>query len=237
MSKGSQPLTEAEAAKFLGVSRATVHNWRVRGLLCPLVDAGGGGSASVITYDPYELSAFKEAYDSGMTAKEMRLTVARAAALSTSTARRLDVLERMLGVRTVTLSNNPNDVRELHEEALRDSERVIRGVERVDYWANNLFGVDAVYLDLVSRVMNVNTPWEAYQKVSRALKMEQDHEAAHCDVELRMAYGALHAASDRLTSSVFDYCVWKFGVKAAMKLQPQEFESAHYEVMLLATME
>jgi DNA-binding transcriptional MerR regulator len=234
MSKGREGLmTRGEASAFLGITPSTLRYWKQKGAIRPRYKEARGRRCEY--YDPVELAAFKEAHEHAANPRELQLLLAQTYAVSQTTKRRVDALEALLGVTSHPLSTKPQDIQDLWEEACRDCRRVINGKEKVSYWADKLFGVTDVYLELVAKTVRVKEPWKPFLELSRQLRLHQDWDATYIDPNVHIAYYRLHSACAFLNANVYAYCVRVFGLKKAITELPKDFRNEHFDIMMHAT--
>lgn len=237
MSMGSEgTVTRQEAAEILEVSASMVSHLTREGILRPkMVDGQSYGGR--VYYDAEEVSALKEARERKQTLPAVADTAAQAWAAARIAQRRIEVLEKLLGLKVPSLPDDAESIQALHLQAEDDIKRVINGADRVNFWADKFFAICESYLHRVSDVMGTDEPWKVYLELSTRLKSLQDLDSSESDPFEQMAYKRLHTSVERLRRSIFIYCLQRWGKQKAFSFFPSEFYGPHHDVMMHATEE
>ncbi len=233
MTMGSERLvTQAEAASILEVSVSSVQRYARQGTLRPRTLKGFG---SQLYYSLDAVLGLVEARTRGKTLPEVNETAEQAWAMARVAEKKLEGLMNLLGLDTPGLAMHEESVCALYLEAEHDLKQPIRGMHRINYWADVFFSLCDVYLDRVGEVMDTKEPWRRFLDLSAHLVRCEELQLVGRDSGDEQAYARLRVARQRLRESVFTFILRREGARAAKEVFPKEFFGEHHEVMILAT--
>jgi hypothetical protein len=218
-------IPKEEAQAILGCTARTLERWTAQGVLRILP-----GRAR--RYDEDEVYALKSARERKYTHQELLDTARQAWAASRAAQRRVEELERLLGLHTVpAFEMAADEVRALHLEAEDQLSVPVSGADRINYWADHFLGICDQYLTRVSEVTDDPEPHAVYLKLSNWLLSCRDFEAEQLDREEAVAYVRLRSGRENLRIATFTYLLQKHGKKKAFEVYPTEFEGYHHDVL------
>ena len=220
----------AEAAEILGVGLRTIQRMtqakRLR--IAEYEDKKA-------LYDEEEVHALAEARTLDQTPAGLLETVQQAWAAARVAQRRVETLERLLGLNVPpAVSLDREGVLALHAEAEATLEKVINSEQKVNYWADRFFAICDAYLTRVTEVVGIKDPWRVYLELSEKLLLNQDFENIQYEPGEIIAYKRLYSSREHLRKAVFTYLLQNYGQQKAFKVFPTEFDGYHHDVMLHA---
>lgn len=224
-------VTRSQAAKILGVTPGHVALLVRRGVLTR-VPQEGTTRAQEELFSEEEVSAYAEAREKGGNVG-VRELVRQAWAAARSAQRRVDVLEKLLGVGLAApLEHTREAILSLRALAEEDLNRHINGAIKVNFWADQLFRMCDLYLGAVA-AQGFEPPYEPYLSLCHQLLIAEDH--TDTDPTTKTAYRRLRVSRVRFRESIFAYYLRTEGKRKAMARFPSEFQGVHHDVMALAT--
>lgn len=225
-------VTRSQAAKILGVTPKHVALLARRGVLTRVPQDGTLLTREEL-FSEEEVSAYAEAREQGGVSVGVRALAQQAWAAARSAQRRVELLEKLLGVGLAPpLEHTKEAILSLRALAEEDLTRHINGATKVNFWADQLFRMCDIYIGAVA-AQGFEPPYEPYLSLCHQLLIAEDHTDA--DPTVRTAYRRLRASRIRFRESIFTYYLRTEGKRKAVARFPSEFQGVHHDVMTLAT--
>jgi hypothetical protein len=224
-------VTRGQAAKILGVSPRHVSRLARSGKLTRTFEDGQpiGGEE---LFSEEEVSAYAELREKGSNPAEVAAMAQQAWAAARAAQRRVELLEKLLGLNVSPLENSREAILALRALAEEDLGRHINGEAKVNFWADQLFRMCDIYIEDV-REQGFEVPYEPYLSLCHQLLIAEDH--TDDNPVNKLAYKRLRLARVKFRESIFTYYLRTEGKKRALARFPSEFQGLHYDVMMLAT--
>jgi hypothetical protein len=212
-------LTRREAASILGVTPDMVTHWGRKGLL----ERKYSGCDNV--YLATSVTAFAEARAVNPPVGKTE-RVSESLALARIANKRVEQLERMLGLRALVPGVDEESIRSLTLAATNAVNLPVTD-ELVDEWCDRLFGVCDVILERVEAVTGTKEPWAPFVRAG-----------THMFMHIRLLHPEtvrkLNAARRALRHAVFIYCARRDGLRTAQKHFPDVYGDEHDIVLRYA---
>lgn len=164
--------------------------------------------------------------------------VAETARLALATAklaqRKVKLFERLAGLDLPELEHTKEAILSLRALADEDVRRHVSSIDKLNFWADQLFRMSDIYLEEVAQ-LGFEVPYEPYLTLCHQMLLTED--PTDDDPASRLAYKRLHNARQRFREATFVYYLRTEGKRRAFARFPSDFYGPHYDIMMLATEE
>lgn len=213
-------ISPTEAAKVLGISRSRVYQLARINALPAEGEFSSGMKFSLRKVVAYgEARAGKKSHSLGLDGAQRRIEGLEATVAEQE--RRLEALERLLGLDAPTLSYEEVDVVAMDwkaKEALKDPSP---SLEDVVEWAGVLSAVHQEYLGFIERYTNNPEPWAVLSRAGEHVYRNGPSGSELDHIEARPAYKSLSRARAHLLRVAWAYQVQHHGIRAAQATFPE----------------
>lgn len=200
MGRRSSLVDVAEAADILGISVRTVyykvHNGELKA-------KGKLGQRVQLLRDEVNALAEAEQSSGGPSREHLHKQLLAERAHRRALERRLEAIERVLGMDAPTLSYDQADILELLDRAVEAAKEPPTNPLEVHEWSSVFFGVNEEFFDLVERYSGNPEPWSVL--LTLAEKMYNNRPGSLSDQDSVFAYKELEASRRNLRNAVFLY--------------------------------
>jgi hypothetical protein len=229
-------LNRKEAAEILQVSPATIGVLTKKGILRPVFE--GSRSRGKLLYPEGEvLAALESRGCAHLSISQLTEVAQQALATAQRALREIRSLENLIGLKAVNLPLNEECVRALHLEAQEALTRVLRGEDKVNYWAEAFMGMCDLYIQRMVEVLQLDNPWTIYLDLSARLKKLADFDALTYNPALKLAYMKLHFGRQNLRYAVITYIIRVYGKGKAKEMFPGDFGDLQQRLTTYATLD
>lgn len=226
-------IPKEEVAEILDVSERSVEKMMRKGTLRIV---GRTGPFNAPLFDPEEIAALREVREREISLLATTETAEQAWAAARVAQRRVEALERLLGMHvSPAYQLDAESIQALHEEAYQALAKTINGEERVTYWAD-IFGslCEQYFLRVASVTNDKEEPWRVYNDlVTHLLRCQNAEDMAYNPAEV-LAYRRLNAARKTLRNAIFMYHIQRYGKRAAMRAFEADFAGENHRITMLA---
>ena len=205
-------VTVDAAARLLRVTRATIFNYRRRGLL-----VSGYRKDRKTYFRRVDVLAIKQTKHGTRDIVEVSHLATRALAQSEQCERKLNELLGLLGLTNVALDTSEKGIRDLYERLriLAKARDPLTIASQVFHIAKSILAVDEAYLQLVAKYVSAEEPWDVFLAASNKIAELMPVRWLSTDPELAASYGYLNAARRHIRSVAYFYVRAMSGKRAA----------------------
>lgn len=214
MGRNDGLLTQAEAAKLLGVSQRHLRNMARVGYIRPAKLQKRDGRP---LYRPEDVHALVELRSRPLDLQSTASTAMQAHMLSRSIANKLDKLCRFLGLENNRLRTDEDSIYALHlrvQETLKEDHTELSAAAVIE-WASIFNSFDEYYLQLLEDYTLSPSPWEIYLQLANDMAAAKSPDP---NTNLGFAYACLNASRRNLRHVAYFYTATKRGVRDANRL-------------------
>ena len=218
-------LSEAQAAKLLGVSRASVCRLTRDGVISYVSEHKNrerGGRDFSRKYDPSEIAAVASVREAKLSVPKLANVAMRAIAAATRNERRLNDIYALLGLDGFVLGTSPEEVQQLYIKAQAALEQPGTPPKKeLMFWAKVFYNIHEEYFPLITQQTYSQEPWRVFTDLAERLAVEAPVHYFHIDRELASVYGYIEAGRKNLRSSAYLYARKIHGIVKVNKLFPE----------------